>query len=122
MQNPVTGGTGAVIGVPTFVGAQGSSDADTLRSLEDQLTEAYKQRQVESLASLLDEDFVITFEDGNTLQLNGLYQLHGFAIRSRGSSRDVGSQHPNARFTDIWMKTNGKWRLIASHYAAPAKQ
>lgn len=49
--------------------AQEESEAAKIRALELQLTDSYKQRQIEQLASLLDEDFVITFEDGSTLSI-----------------------------------------------------
>jgi hypothetical protein len=25
------------------------------------------------------------------------------------------------RFTDVWMKKSGKWRLVAAHYSVPTK-
>ena len=47
------------------------SDSASVRALEVQLMEAYKKRQFDSLASLLDDDFVITFEDGSTYGKTG---------------------------------------------------
>lgn len=137
---------GAMVAVPALR-AQESADAGALRSVEDQLTQAYKQRQVEALASLLDEDFVITFEDGSTLSKTGyisfmaspadhvdVAEMSDLKIRMHGNTGVViGVYHERGntkgtpydyhdRFTDVWMKTNGKWRLIASHYAVPVKQ
>jgi IPT/TIG domain-containing protein len=42
------------------VAAQEESDSAKVRALEIKLTEAYRQRQFDLLASLLDEDFVLT--------------------------------------------------------------
>ena len=51
--------------------AQEDSEAAKIRALETNLTDAYKHRQFDLLASLLDDDFVITFEDGNTYGKTG---------------------------------------------------
>ncbi len=126
---------------------QEESDAAQVRALDFKLTEAYKQRQFDLLASLLDDEFVITFEDGsvygktgyisfsatstikvdvaemtdvkvrvhgNTAILTGLYHEKG---KDKGGPYDY-----RDRFTDVWLKSGGKWRLIASHYAIPLKQ
>jgi len=41
--------------------AQESSDSAKVQALEVKLMDSYKQRQIDFLASLLDEDVVITF-------------------------------------------------------------
>lgn len=51
--------------------AQEDSEAAQVKALDFKLTEAYKQRKFDLLASLLDEDFVITFEDGNIFGKTG---------------------------------------------------
>ena len=127
--------------------AQEESEAAKIRALELQLTDSYKQRQVEQLASLLDEDFVITFEDGSTLSKTGYVsfmaspsdrieqaemtdmkiRLHGTTAvvigvyHEKGATKDQPYDYHD-RFTDIWIKKNGKWKLAASHYAVPVKQ
>jgi len=123
--------------------AQEKSDAAAVRALEQKWVDAYKQRQITSVASLLADDYVITVEDGTT------YGKVGFISYSAGSLRvDVaemsdlkirvhdniavvtGAYHEKGvqggkpydfhdRLTDVWMKTNGKWQLIASHYSLP---
>lgn len=127
--------------------AQEESEAAKIRALELQLTDSYKQRQIEQLASLLDEDFVITFEDGSTLSKTGYVsfmaspsdhietaEMNDMKIRVHRTTAVVtGTYHEKGetkgqaydyhdRFTDIWIKKNGKWKLAASHYAVPAKQ
>jgi ketosteroid isomerase-like protein len=126
--------------------AQADSDADEVRALDFKLTEAYKQRKFDLLASLLDEDFVITFEDGSIYGKTGyisfsatttihvdLAEMANVKVRMHGNTAILtGVYHEKGkdkdgpydfhdRFTDVWMKSGGKWRLIASHYAIPLK-
>jgi ketosteroid isomerase-like protein len=130
--------------LPIRVSAQEKSDAATVRALESKWVDAYKQRQIATVASLLADDYVITLEDGST------YGKVGFISYNAGSLRvDVaevsdlkihmhdniavvtGAYHERGvlagksydyhdRLTDVWMKTGGKWQLIASHYSLPA--
>lgn len=124
--------------------AQEKSDAATIRALESKWVDAYKQRQIATVASLLADDYVITQEDGS------VYGKVGFISYNAGSLRvDIaeasdlrihmhdniavvtGAYHEKGvlagkaydyhdRLTDVWMKINGKWQLIASHYSLPA--
>jgi ketosteroid isomerase-like protein len=126
------------------VSAQEKSDAGTIRALESKWVDAYKQRQIATVASLLADDYVITQEDGS------VYGKVGFISYNAGSLRvDVaeasdlrihmhdniavvtGAYHEKGvlggkpydyhdRLTDVWMKTAGKWQLIVSHYSLPA--
>ncbi len=126
--------------------AQEDSDAAQVRALDFKLTEAYKERQFDLLASLLDDEFVITFENGNVYGKTGYIsfsatstikvdvaemidvkvRMHGNTAiltgiyHERGKDKD-GPYDYRDRFTDVWMKAGGKWRLIASHYAIPLK-
>lgn len=127
--------------------AEEDSDAAQVRALDLKLTEAYKQRKFDLLASLLDEDFVITFEDGTTYGKTGYIsysaatttrvdvaemsemkvRMHGNTAILTGVYHERGAEKGEAydyhdRFTDVWMKSDGKWRMIASHYAIPFKQ
>jgi len=124
--------------------AQEKPDAAAIRALESKWVDAYKQRQITTVASLLADDYVITLEDGST------YGKVGFISYNAGSLRvDIAEvsdlkirMHDNIaivtaayhekgvlagksydyhdRLTDVWMKTAGKWQLIASHYSLPA--
>jgi ketosteroid isomerase-like protein len=136
-----------VLMVPCYrAAAQDDSEEVQVRALELKLTEAYKVRQFDLLASLLDDEFVITFENGNVYGKTGYIsfsatstikvdvaemsemkvRMHGnVAIvtglyHERGKDKD-GPYDYRDRFTDVWMKTAGRWRLIASHYGIPAK-
>jgi ketosteroid isomerase-like protein len=124
--------------------AQEESEATNLRALEAKLTQAYKQRQFDLLASLLADDFVITFEDGSTYSKTGyisysatpsirldVAEMSDLKVRMHGNTAVLtGAYHERGesggkpyeyhdRFTDVWMKIGGKWQLIASHYGVP---
>lgn len=123
------------------------SDAAQVRALDFKLTEAYKERQFELLASLLDDEFVITFEDGNIYGKTGyisfsatstikveVAEMTDVKVRVHGSTailtgvyhekgKDKGGPYDyRDRFTDVWLRSGGKWRLIASHYSIPLKR
>jgi len=133
-------------GVVVSLVAQEKSDAAEIRALELKWTESYKQRQVESLAYLLAEDFVITVEDGNTYSKTGyishsadpsvhveVAELSDLKVRMHGNTAVVtGAYHERGdsngkryeyhdRLTDVWMKSGGKWQVVASHYSVPIK-
>jgi ketosteroid isomerase-like protein len=130
-----------------FARAQEESDSANVRTLEVKLMESYKQRQIELFASMLDDDFVITIEDGSTYGKTGYVsftakpsvqievvemsdlkiRLHGSTAVLTGAYHERGQNKGEAydyhdRFTDVWMKSNGKWRLVASHYSVPVKE
>lgn len=122
------------------------NDAAYVRSLELKWTESYKQRQVDILSSLLAEDFVITIEDGSTYSKTGyishsaessvhvdVAEMSDLKVRMHGNAAVVtGAYHERGqsdgkpyeyrdRFTDVWMKSGGKWQVVASHYSVPLK-
>jgi len=127
--------------------AQEKPDAATVRALEIKWTESYKERSIENLSSLLADDFVITIEDGNVYSKAGyishtadttvhveVAELSDLKVRVRGVTAIVtGAYHERGesagkryeyhdRLTDVWMKMNGKWQVVASHYSVPFKQ
>lgn len=114
--------------------------------MELKWTESYKQRQVDILASLLDEDFIITIEDGSTYGKTGyishsaepgvrveVAEMSDLKVRMHGNTAVVtGAYHERGessgkryeyhdRFTDVWVKGGGKWQVVASHYSVPVK-
>lgn len=126
--------------------AQESSDAANIRALEQKLLDCYRHHEVAVFASILDEDFVITFEDGSTYSKTGYLaystsssthvetveiqemkiRMHGETAVVTGAYHEKGMDSQKAydyhdRFTDVWMKESGKWRLIAAHYSVPSK-
>jgi ketosteroid isomerase-like protein len=128
------------------VSAQEKSDADTVRGLEMKWTESYKQRNIEILSSLLADEFVITVEDGSVYSKAGyishtadsgtkvqLAEMSDLKVRTHGNLAVVtGAYHEKGesngkpydyhdRLTDCWIKTAGKWQVIASHYSVPRR-
>ncbi|HEX6821522.1 MAG TPA: nuclear transport factor 2 family protein [Candidatus Sulfotelmatobacter sp.] len=125
--------------------AQDSPDIATLRTLETKWADSYKNRQVDVLSSLMADDYVITMEDGSVYGKVGfishtaqpsekvsLVEFGDLKIRMHGDAAVVtGSYHEQGesagkpydyhdRMTDLWMKMDGKWKLVASHYSLPA--
>ena len=126
--------------------AQEKSDAETVRALELKWSESYLKRQVDVLASLMTDDFVITIEDGSTYSKTGyishsaepalhvdVAEMSDLKVRMHGNTAIVtGAYHERGedggkpyeyhdRLTDVWMKVGGKWQVIASHYSLPVK-
>jgi ketosteroid isomerase-like protein len=122
------------------------SEADAVRALELKWSESYLKRQVDILSSLMADDFVITIEDGSTYSKTGyishaaapslnveMAEMSDVKVRMHGNTAVVtGAYHERGqddgkpyeyhdRFTDVWMKTGGKWQVIASHYSLPVK-
>lgn len=127
------------------VGAQESAEVTTIRVMETKWAESYKKRQVDVLSSLMSDDYVITMEDGSVFGKVGfishtaqpsekvdVVEMSDLKIRMHGDAAVVtGSYHEQGvsagkpydyhdRMTDLWMKNDGKWKLVASHYSIPA--
>ena len=122
------------------------SDEAKVRGLEKKWADSYKHRKIELLSSLLAEDFVITVEDGNTYSKSGYIShsadstvhvdvaelsdlkvhMHGNAAVVTGEYHEKGRQDGKPyeyhdRLTDVWVKSEGNWQVIASHYSVPVK-
>ena len=129
-----------------FSAAQVKSGAATVLREEAKWTEAYKQRNINILSSLLADDFVITIEDGNTFSKAGyithsadssvhveVAELSDLKVRIHGNVAVVtGAYHERGesngkryeyhdRLTDVWMKSGATWQVISSHYSVPVK-
>ena len=125
--------------------AQEKPDVASIRALELKWVDAYKRRQIDAVAALLAEDYVITLEDGSTYGKVGFLSYNAGPLRvDFADLADVKIRvHENIavvtaayhergelggksydyhdRLTDVWMKIGGKWELIASHYSLPVK-
>jgi ketosteroid isomerase-like protein len=125
---------------------QKPAEGEKVLALEKKWTESYKHREINILASLLAEDFVITVEDGSTYGKEGYIshsadssvhvetaeqsdlkvRMHGNvavvtgAYHEKGESKGKRYEYRD-RLTDVWMKENGTWRVISSHYSVPLK-
>ncbi len=122
---------------------------DTVRqilTLEQRWNEAYLHGDLETLHSILADDFIITLEDGNTYSKSGyiahsgdpdnkvtLSQMSELRVRLHGNTAVVtGAYHETGtnkgkpyenhdRLTDVWMLIGGRWQVIASHYSLVGK-
>src|SRR6202795_3013856 len=83
-----------------------SGAAAQVRKLEEKWTAAYKERQINILASLLAEDFVITVEDGNT------YSKEGYITHSADPSVKV----EVAELTDLRVRVRGNLAVVTGAY------
>lgn len=126
--------------------AQDKSDTAAVRTLELKWTQSYKERNIDILSSLLAEEFVITVEDGSVYSKAGyishsadanvhveVAELSDLKVRIHGDTAIVtGAYHERGdsngkryeyrdRLTDVWMKSGGKWQVVASHYSVPFK-
>lgn len=137
-----------LVGLTMRLVAQDSEAAAAhIRKLEEKWTESYKQRRIDILSSLLAEDFVITVEDGHTYSKAGyishtadssvrveVAEISDLKVRIHGNTAVVtGAYHEKGesngkryeyhdRLTDVWMKADGGWKVVASHYSVPVKE
>jgi ketosteroid isomerase-like protein len=130
----------------TFSDAQQTEAASKVLALENKWNEAYKQGDIATLNSLLADDFIITIEEGATFSKAGYLahcsdsdihvlisemsdlkvRVHGNAAIVTGAYREKGTSKGKPyeyhdRLTDVWILMDGRWQLIASHYAVPSK-
>ena len=124
---------------------QTSPDVAKVLALEAKWTDAYRQRNITILTSLLAEDFIITVEDGRVFGKIGYMShtadpsvqvatadesdlrvnLHGNVAVVTGAYHETGTAKGKRyeyrdRMTDVWMKIDGQWQLIASQYSVPS--
>lgn len=126
---------------------QKSDTTAKILALENKWNEAYKQGDVATMGSLLADDFIITVEEGLTFSKAGyiahsgdsdnkvlISEMSDVKVRIHGDVAIVtGAYHEKGiskgkpyeyhdRLTDVWMlMTDGRWQVIASHYAIPVK-
>ncbi|HEV2101651.1 MAG TPA: nuclear transport factor 2 family protein [Candidatus Acidoferrum sp.] len=137
-----------VASAANFPAPQQKSDATSkILALENKWNEAYKQGDVATMNSLLADDFIITVEDGTTFSKAGYIarsgdsdnkvlisnmsdlkvRMHGNTVIVTGAYHEKGTTGGKPyefhdRLTDVWMMmSDGRWQVVASHYAIPAK-
>jgi ketosteroid isomerase-like protein len=134
--------------LPTLsIAQQASPEEAKILALEKKWTDAYKQHNLTIMTSMLAEDFVFTIEDGrvfgkvgyishtadSSVQVDLAEQsdlrvhLHGNVAVLTGAYHELGSSKGKRyeyrdRSTDVWMKIEGQWQLIASQYSVPVPQ
>jgi len=128
------------------VAQQKTDTVAKITALENKWCDAYKQRDVAAMSSVLADDFIITVEDGNTYGKAGYIAHSGdsstqveiaemleLRVRVRGNVAIVtGAYHEKGktkgkpyeyhdRLTDTWVNIDGRWQVLASHYSVPIK-
>jgi ketosteroid isomerase-like protein len=126
---------------------QPSQEASKIIDLETRWTDAYKKHDINTMTALLAEDVIVTVEDGRTFGRIGYIshtadsavqvevaeesdlkvRMHGTVAVVTGAYHETGNAKGKRyeyrdRFTDVWMKTNGQWQLIAAQYSVPVQQ
>jgi ketosteroid isomerase-like protein len=124
--------------------AQERPEVAGIHALEAKWVDAYKKRQITTVAGMLAEDYVITLENGTVYGKTGFVSYNAGPLRVdvaevqdlririhenvavvTGAYHEQGVQGGKSydyhdRLTDVWMKIGGRWQLIASHYSVPA--
>jgi len=126
---------------------QASPEVAKIIALEQKWTDAYRQRNIKLLTSMLNEDFIITVEDGSIFGKMGYLShtadtatqvdlaeetdlrvhMHGNVAVVTGAYHEMGTSKGKRyeyrdRMTDVWMKGDSQWQLIASQYSVPLQQ
>jgi len=126
---------------------QASPEVAKIIALEQKWTDAYRQRNIKLLTSMLHEDFIITVEDGSIFGKMGYLShtadtatqvdlaeetdlrvhMHGNVAVVTGAYHEMGTSKGKRyeyrdRMTDVWMKGDSQWQLIASQYSVPLQQ
>ena len=116
------------------------SDQQTLEDLERRWHMAFLTGDVKFLESILDDDFIATYDDGvrankaKELELAAAFNqqidasaLDEFTVRVYGNTavvlftlRLLGPMQGKSvelafRYTDVWVMRDGRWRCVTSH-------
>ena len=128
----------------TCLPLQNSPEVTKILALEQRWTDAYRIRNIQIMTSLLNDDFVITVEDGSVYgkvgymshtmdtstqvelaeESNLKVHMHGnIAVvtgeyHEKGTSAGKGYEYRD-RLTDVWMRNGSDWQLIAAQYSVP---
>jgi ketosteroid isomerase-like protein len=125
---------------------QTSPEVSKILALESKWTDAYKQRNINVMVSLLAEDCAVTVEDGKVFGKMGYIshtsesstkvdvaeqsdlrvRMHGNVAVVTGAYHETGTSSGKRyeyrdRLTDVWMKINGEWQVIAAQYSVPSQ-
>jgi ketosteroid isomerase-like protein len=129
------------------VAQQASPEEAKVLALEKKWTDAYRQHNLGIMTSMLADDFVFTIEDGRVFGKMGYIShaadssvqvdlaeqsdlrvhLHGNTAIVTGAYHETGTSKGKRyeyrdRSTDVWMKIDGQWQLVASQYSVPVPE
>ncbi|MGA9998190.1 MAG: nuclear transport factor 2 family protein [Pyrinomonadaceae bacterium] len=133
-------------------GVNASQDAKAeqeLRKLEREWLDAYDNHDVEAMKRIVADDFTITYENGSVLDKaktvgmlrpgtpknpdtsqwteDSKVRLYGdtaiitgkYVFKRRDKDKEIVSE---SRYTDTYIKRNGRWQVVASHLSNIAKK
>ena len=126
--------------------ADRSPAEQAVRQLERTWLDAYEKFDAEAMDRIVAEDFVITFPNGKMQTKAQLMKMlrgpvppgmtpprifteetqarvYGNTVILRGnvvqeSQRDGQAHREASRYTDVYVQTNGRWQVVASHLSA----
>ena len=117
-----------------------------VRRLERSWLDAYEKRDAEAMTAIVADDFTITFGDGSVLTKpqiieslkrpsTGTQKFYTEAVQSRVYGDTVvligivisewkqkdKAMTDRSRYTDTYVKRNGRWQVVASHLSNAGK-
>jgi ketosteroid isomerase-like protein len=123
-----------------------ADDASKIVAMENLWNQMQLNHDAGAMEQMLDEDFVLTDYDGTlsnrsqfldsikdmsiklTQEMSEGMKLHphGNTVVVTGATREKGTQNGKAfqhygRFTDTWIKKDGRWLCVASHLGVISK-
>jgi len=123
-----------------------SDDASKIVAMENLWNQMQLNHDAPAMEKMLDDDFVLTDYDGSLLNksqfLDSIKDMsvklamemsegmklhqHGTTVVITGATREKGTQNGkpfthSGRFTDTWMKKDGRWLCVASHLGVVSK-
>jgi ketosteroid isomerase-like protein len=134
------------IAVGAKSGAPQTDDASKVVAMENLWNQMQLNHDAAAMEKMLDDDFVLTDYDGTlsnksqfldtikdmsiklTQEMSEGMKLHqhGNTVVVTGATREKGTQNGKAfqhygRFTDTWIKKDGRWQCVASHLGVISK-
>lgn len=135
-------------GIVGMVGpGQGTDDAETIRSIEQRIAKAWVDSDRSTIDAILAPEWSVTDASGRVLTKEQVFhetfasterridsmaiddvrvRLFGDVAVATGRTRATGSYRGTAssvvlRFTDIFVRQDGRWRVVASHASLVAR-
>lgn len=127
-------------------GESQSEDASKIVAMENLWNQMQLNHDAGAMEKMIDDDFVLTDYDGTLMDkkqfLDSIKDMsvklaqemsegmklhqHGNTVVITGATREKGTQNGkpfahNGRFTDTWMKKDGRWLCVASHLGVVSK-
>lgn len=140
-----------ILSVAACAHAQQTSPAEqAVRQLERAWLDAYEKFDAEAMDRIVADDFAITFPNGKMQTKEQLMKMvrgpkppaaspprlftegvqarvYGDTVILRGRvitemQKDGQTQREESQYTDVYVQTNGRWQVVASHLSAVAAE